>query len=192
MAAIGSQRLPEEELQDYARLQVRSGLLDEAELLADVVAATRAEMPGIDAEVLARAWLAGARSALRREAAGWPTATDHDRLRAAFAECTEHGVPVLEGVADRAAATADRVRRTTTGEEVRGIVWFTPYDVWQAIDHGTLPVVLWHGSGAVAAPTDSLHTAVTGCLARHGLSSDDDAGRIVVNARWRRRPSPGH
>ena len=57
---IGAKRSPEDELQDWARLQVRAGFLDEGRMRAEVVSAIEAEMPGLDAGVLARAWLAGA------------------------------------------------------------------------------------------------------------------------------------
>ena len=101
---IGSRRTPEEELQDFARLQVRAGFLDSATLRAEVVSAVEAEMPGIDAMILARAWIAGAEAQLRRDAATWPRRTDHDRLLAVFADCEEHQVRVLAGVEDHWAA----------------------------------------------------------------------------------------
>ena len=75
---IGAKRSPEDELQDWARLQVRAGFLDEGRMRAEVVSAIEAEMPGLDAGVLARAWLAGAAADLRRESATWPAETDHD------------------------------------------------------------------------------------------------------------------
>jgi hypothetical protein len=184
---IGSKRSPDEELQDYARLQVRAGFLDETRMRAEVVSAIEAEMPGLDATVLARAWLGGAQAQLRRESADWPAETDFDRLQAVFAECEEHDVPVLQGVDDHWAAKAELTRRTTEGRTPRGIAWFTAADVWHAVDEGMLEVNLWHGSTANAAPGDPLLTAVVTCFERHGLAAHFDEGRIEVTARWQRR-----
>ena len=185
---IGAKRSPEDELQDWARLQVRAGFLDAGRMRAEVVSAIEAEMPGLDAGVLARAWLAGAAADLRRESATWPAETDHDRLQAVFAECAEHDVPVLQGVEDHWAAKAELDRRTAEGRTPRGIAWFTAADVWHAVDEGMLEVNLWHGSTANAAPGDALLTAVVSCFERHGLAAHFDEGRIEVAARWQRRP----
>ncbi len=187
--AIGGRRSPEDELQDWARLQVRAGLLDEPRMRAEVVSAIEAELPGVDATVLARAWLGGASAQLRRESLAWPAETDHDRLVAVFAECEEHDVPVLQGVEDHWAAKAELTRRTAEGRTPRGIAWFTAADVWHAVDEGMLEVNLWHGSTANAAPGDQLLTAVLSCFERHGLAAHFDEGRIEVAARWQRRPA---
>jgi hypothetical protein len=186
---IGQQRTPEDELQDWARLQVRAGFLDADRMRAEVVSAVEAEMPGIDAQILARAWLGGASAQLRRDAAEWPAETDFDRLQAVFTECCEHDVPVLQGVEDHWAAKAELDRRTTQGAVPRGILWFTASDVWHAVDHGMLEVNLWHGSTANAAPGDGLLDAVLTCFTRHGLRAHFDEGRIEVAASWQRRPT---
>ena len=185
---IGAKRSPQDELQDCARLQVRAGFLDDARMREEVVAAIEAELPGLDATVLARAWLAGATADLRRESATWPAETDHDRLQAVFAECAEHDVPVLQGVEDHWAAKTELDRCTAEGRTPRGIAWFTAADVWHAVDEGMLEVNLWHGSTANAAPGDALLTAVVSCFERHGLPAHFDEGRIEVAARWQRRP----
>jgi hypothetical protein len=179
-----ARRTPEEELRDYARLQVRSGLLTEAEQIADVSEAVAAEMPGIDAAILARAWLAAARQELLAEQATWPAQTDVDRLRAAFVECRQHGVKVLAGAEDHWAA---RRLLDNEGATLQGVIWFLPTDVWHAIDNPMLELNLWHASGANAAPGDALLDGVLGCLKRHGLSAHFDEGRIEVAARWQRR-----
>jgi len=174
----------EGELRDFARLQVRAGLLTLQEQYDEVVAAVRAEMPDTDADVLTRAWLAAARQQLQRDQAEWPAETDHDRLTAAFAECEAHDVPVLQGVADHWVAQRHLDTAATTP---RGVAWFTPSDVWHAIDEGMLEVNLWHGTSANVAPGDHLLDAVLGCLGRHGLPAHFDEGRIEVSAFWRRR-----
>ncbi len=178
-----TRRPPEDELQEFARLQVRAGLLDEEAARREVREAIDAELPGRDSDVLARAWLAGARRELAEEQAAWPDVTDHDRLGQVFAECEEHGVRVLQGIDDHWAAKAELER----SDSLRGVLWFTPPDVWHAIDHGMLEVNLWHASGANAAPGDLLLDSVLACFDRHGLRAVFDEGRIEVRAHWQRR-----
>ncbi|WP_109508834.1 DUF6891 domain-containing protein [Nocardioides speluncae] len=177
----------EQDLQDFARLQVRAGLLSEADALREVVEAISAELPGIDAQVLARAWLAKARADLRGDQAAWPEVTDYDRLQSVFAECEPHDVRVLQGVDDHWSAKAELDRLTAADSQPRGLAWFTQTDVWHAIDDGMLEVNLWHGTTANVAPGDSLLTAVLSCFGRHGLKAHFDEGRIEVAAHWHRR-----
>ena len=186
--AIGQKRAPEDELQDWARLQVRAGFLDDETMRAEVVSAIESELPGIEADILARAWLAGAQAQLRQEAATWPDRTDYDRLQATFAECEQHQVRVLQGVGDHWSVKAELDRLAGAGDTPRGIAWFTAADVWHAVDEGMLEVNLWHGNTANAAPGDALLDAVVSCLGRHGLSAHYDEGRIEVSAHWQRRP----
>jgi hypothetical protein len=181
---VRTRRTPEEELRDYARLQVRAGLLTPEQQYDEVASAVAAEMPGIDAAILARAWLAAARKELAAEQATWPEVTDHDRLEAAFAECAAHAVPVLQGVEDH--WVAQRYLEAADPAP-RGIAWFTQPDVWHAVDEGMLEVNLWHGDSANVAPGDPLLTAVLGCFDRHGLRARFDEGRIEVAAHWQRR-----
>lgn len=181
---ISRREKAEAELRDFARLQVRAGLLPAEQQHDDVVAAVRAEMPDTDASILARAWLAAARQELAREQTGWAGPTDHDRLESAFAECASHDVPVLQGVEDHWVAQR---HLDAADPRPRGIAWFTQPDVWHAIDDGMLEVNLWHGTGANAAPGDPLLDAVLSCLDRHGLRAHFDEGRIEVAARWQRR-----
>ena len=173
----------EDELRDFARLQVRAGLLADEDARREVRDAVAAELPDTDADVLARAWLAAARRELEAEQGSWPEATDHDRLESVFAECEAHGVRVLQGIDDHWTAKAELER----SDGLRGVLWFTPPDVWHAIDHGMLEVNLWHASGANAAPGDALLDSVLACFDRQGLSATFDEGRIEVSARWQRR-----
>lgn len=174
----------EAELRDYARLQVRAGLLTPEEQYAQVRDAVAAEMPRTDADVLARAWLAAAEKDLAEVQRGWPEVTDHDRLTAVFAECTEHDVPVLQGVEDHWVA---KRHLDESDPRPRGIMWFTQPDVWHAVDEGMLEVNLWHGTTANVAPGDDLLAAVVSCFSRHGLEAHFDEGRIEVAAHWQRR-----
>lgn len=175
----------EDDLRDFARLQVRAGLGDPAQQLSEVIEATKAEMPHTDAAILARAWLAAARQELTALAATWAPLTDFDRLQAAFAECEEHALPVLQGVQGDAEA---RAALETTSDPVRGLLWFTPADVWHAVDHGVLEIQVWRPDGTAAAPGDHLTSLVTSCLERHGLVARTVGDRVQVAARWERRP----
>ena len=172
----------EQDLRDFARLQVRAGLLAEDEMRREVAEAIAAELPSIDAGVMARAWLAAARQALLAEQPTWPPVTDHDRLLDAFAELESHGVVVLQGCEDHWAAKAVIER-----EHPLAVAWFTPSDIWHAIDHGMLEVNLWHGTTANVAPGDALLDSVVATFARHGLGAKYDEGRIEVDAHWHRR-----
>ena len=178
-----SKRPIDEELQDYARLQVRAGLLDEPTALREVREAIDAEMPGTDSEILARAWLAGARKDVRAEQASWPEETDHDRLTKVFAELERGGVAVLQGCEDHWAAKAllERTHRSPR----RGLV--PALRRLARIDEGMLEVNLWHSTGANTAPGDELLDRVVRLFERHGLAAHFDEGRIEVSAYWHRR-----
>lgn len=173
----------DEELQDFARLQVRAGLLSDADAVREVSEAIAAEMPGMDAGILARAWIGGARKDLLAEQVGWPAVTDHDRLQAVFAELERAGVAVLQGCEDHWAAKA--LLESRSG--LAGVAWFVPSDVWHAIDEGMLEVNVWHSDGANVAPGDELLDAVVATFARHGVRAHFDEGRIEVSAHWQRR-----
>lgn len=175
----------EDDLRDFARLQVRAGLGDPDQQLAEVIEATRAEMPHTDASILARAWLAAARHEVAALAATWEQVTEFDRLQAAFAECDEHSLPVLQGVQGDAEA---RAGLAAASGPVRGVIWFTPGDVWHAVDHRVLELHLWRPDGSDAPPGDHLTTLVTSCLERHGLTARSTGDRVQVSVRWERRP----
>jgi ABC-type sugar transport system substrate-binding protein len=184
--------LAERQVREFARACVRAGLMSPEELHAEVVAAITADLPdhGGDAHALAGAWLQEAREELRRDESGWPQPTDYDRLQTAFAELDDADVVVLQGCEDHWAAKAVLDARADEGARPRGIAWFTPPDVWHAVDEGMLEVNLWHGSTANAAPGDELLDEVLGTLQRHGLDAHFDEGRIEVAAHWHRRDVP--
>lgn len=179
----------EEHTRAWVHDLVRSGLVDDAELHAQVSEAVRQDLPWRDTAATVEAWVREARRDWRRDAATWAETTDHDRLQRAFARLEAAGVAVLQGCVDHWAARALLDER---GGELRGVVWFVPADVWHAIDAGMLEVNLWHADGANAAPGDGLLDEVLGVLADEGLPAHFDEGRIEVRAFWQHRPpAPG-
>jgi hypothetical protein len=176
---------PVARLRDYARVQVRAGLMSPADVLAEVAAAA-AEEPRVDEAVAGRA-VADARAELAADQAAWPAVTDYERLQLVFDDLATGGIVVLQGVDDHWSAARELEDRDEAGERVRGVVWFTAPDVWHAIDHGMLEVNLWHGDSANAAPGDVLLDDVLAAFEAQGLPARFDEGRIEVAARWQRR-----
>ncbi|HET7388918.1 MAG TPA: hypothetical protein VFJ19_19890 [Nocardioidaceae bacterium] len=176
-------------MREFVRSLVRAGLAEDAQVRAEATLAIRAELPdrAEDADALADTWLAEFRAELADEQRGWPQSTDYDRLQDAFAEIAAAGVVVLQGCEDHWAAKAELGRRDAEDRLPRGIAWFTPPDVWHAIDEGMLEVNLWHGSTANAAPGDPLLDEVVAVFEKHGLPAHFDEGRIEVSAHWHRR-----
>ena len=162
---------------------VRSGLGTPAEVHALVLEAVASDHPSLDANATAAAWIADAISAWHEQARDWPEVTDFDRLQEAFAALEASDVVVLQGCPDHWSAR-DALARTSP----RGIAWFTPPDVWHAIDEGMLEVNLWHSTTANAAPGDALLEDVLAALRDAGLEAKFDEGRIEVSAYWQRRP----
>jgi hypothetical protein len=175
-----------DQLRDFARLQVRAGLLDDETCRREVAAAVASETKDVDAKALARSWVAAERQQLLDDQVSWSRPTDHDRLLAAFDELSSAGIVVLQGVEDHWTATAELERLASAGTSVDGVAWFTHPDVWHAIDHGMLEINVWHPDTANVAPGDALLDGVIACLERHGLSAHFDEGRIEVGAHWHR------
>jgi hypothetical protein len=181
--------LAEDHVREFARACVRAGLLSTDGLHAEVVAAIRQELPqrAGEADALATAWTDEAREQLRVDQESWPEATDYERLQSAFEELALDDVVVLQGCEDHWAAKRLIEERTAAGAAPCGVAWFTPPDVWHAVDEGMLEVNLWHGTTANAAPGDALLDDVLGVLEKHGLAARFDEGRIEVDAHWHRR-----
>ena len=97
------------------------------------------------------------------------------------------GVLALQGVEDHWEAKKLLQERASEGDPARGVAWFTPPDVWHAVDHGMLEVNVWHGDTANVEPGDELLDLVLGVLEKHGLAAHFDEGRIEVSAHWHRR-----
>jgi hypothetical protein len=183
--------LAEQHVREFARACVRAGLLSSDELHDEVVQAVRGELPerADEADDVATAWIDEAREELRVDQQSWPEATDHERLQSAFGELELADVVVLQGCEDHWAAKAVLDERAAAGDPPRGIAWFTPPDVWHAVDEGMLEVNLWHGTTANVAPGDELLDHVLGVLEKHGLDAHFDEGRIEVSAHWHKRIS---
>ena len=180
--------LEQKHVREFTRSCVRAGLLTEQELYDEVVLAITSELPTSEAPGdLARAWIAQYRAELAADESAWPAVTDYDRLQAALAELSAADVVVLQGYEDHWAAKAVLDARAAAGSSPRGVAWFTPSDVWHAIDEGMLEVNVWHGSTANVAPGDALLDDVVAVLERHGLAAHYDEGRIEVSAHWQRR-----
>ncbi|WP_370619511.1 DUF6891 domain-containing protein [Mumia qirimensis] len=174
-----------EALRGYARVLVRSGLTDDAACVAEVAVAAREDAGLPDAEEEARRLVRREREALWADQARWPARTDYDALQDALAVLRDAGLAVLQGVDDHWGATA--VLRAAEPGSLRGVVWFTPADVWHAVDHGMLELNTWHPDSANVADGDPLCTEVLAALDTHGLAAHFDEGRIEVRAFWHRR-----
>ena len=189
--AIGSpkQAARLEQLRDWTRAQVWSGLRADDELRSDVLAAVRDELRDPDeARRLTDEYVAEAHQRLREAAATWPEETDYDRFERAVAEIEAADVVVLQGCEDHWAANEELERRTAAGETPRGIAWFTPSDVWHAVEHGMLELNVWHGDSANVAEGEDLLDEVEAMLRRHDLPAHFDEGRIEITMTWQRRP----
>jgi hypothetical protein len=183
--------LAEQHVREFARSAVRSGLMAEQELYDEVLAAVTTELPDVaDPADRARRWIEEFRDELRADAASWPARTDYHRLQDAFATLEAGGVVVLQGCEDH--WTAKEVLDGRRPHPPRGIAWFTPPDVWHAIDEGMLEVNVWHPSTANVAPGDTLLEEVVAAFAAQGLPAHFDEGRIEVTARWKRPPTSGN
>jgi hypothetical protein len=182
----------EQHVREFTRAGVRAGLLPVEELHDDVVEAIVAELPerADEAADLAQAWIDEAREQLRVDQESWPEATDYERLQSAFGEMELADVVVLQGCEDHWAAKRLLDERRAADDSPRGVAWFTPSDVWHAVDEGMLEVNLWHGTTANVAPGDELLADVLGVLEKHGLAAHFDEGRIEVDAHWHKRIAP--
>ncbi|MGH1562864.1 DUF6891 domain-containing protein [Mumia sp. DW29H23] len=193
-------------LRGYARVLVRAGLVDTATCVQEVAVAARedAGRAGADAEAEARRLVEEERAALAVDRESWPTRTDYDALQDAFAVLTGAGFSVLQGVEDHWQAAAEIRAAGGTGlpgtglpgtelprTGLRGVVWFTPSDVWHAVDHGMLEINVWHPDSANIADGDPLCTEVLAALDAQGLAAHFDEGRIEVRAFWHRRGDAG-
>jgi hypothetical protein len=186
---LSSRSSAEEHVRSFVRSGVRAQLLSTEELRSEVLEAIAEELPdrSADAEQLATAWIEEAREQLRNDQVGWPEATDYERLQTAFDEFEIADVEVLQGCEDRSVVQRLLDERTAAGSPPTGVAWFTPSDVWHAVDEGMLEVNLWHGTTANVAPGDQLLEDVLGVLEKHGLQARFSEGRIEVDAHWHKR-----
>jgi hypothetical protein len=182
--------LAERHVREFTRSVVRSGLMSEQQLHDEVLLAISTELTDVDdARGLAQRWVEEYREELRAESVTWPAITDYDRLQSAFASLAATGVVVLQGIEDHWAAKA--VLDERRDDPPRGVAWFTPPDVWHAIDEGMLEVNVWHASTANVAPGDALLDEVVAAFEAQGLAAHFDEGRIEVGAWWQRPDAVG-
>jgi hypothetical protein len=181
--------LAEQHVREFVRSAVRSGLLGERELYDEVVLAITSELPDVaDPRTQAETWVAEFRDELRADSRSWPEQTDYHRLQEAFAVLQSAGIVVLQGCEDHWAAK--EVLDARRDDPPRGIAWFTPPDVWHAIDEGMLEVNVWHASTANVAAGDALLDQVVAAFEAQGLPAHFDEGRVEVTAWWQRPISP--
>lgn len=182
----------EEQVRAFTRSCVRAGLLSSQEMHDEVLEVIAKDLPdrAAQADELATAWLEEAHDQLREDQRDWPESTDYERLQSAFAEMELMDVSVLQGCADHWAAKRLIEDSLAGGAGLRGVAWFTPADVWHAVDEGMLEVNLWHGTTANVAAGDELLDDALGILEKHGLSARFDEGRIEVDAHWYKRIGP--
>lgn len=177
-----------ERVADFARVQVRAGLLDPQAMLAEVEQVVAGDLPGHDPAATARQLLAEAAAELESEQLGWARPTDYERLQDAFTALAQHRVIVLQAVEDHWVADTELRHLARVGAPAAGVVWFTQPDVWHAVDHGMLELNVWHADAANVTPGDRLLDLVMEALAQHGLTGHFDEGRVEVAAHWRRPP----
>ncbi|MDF2968262.1 MAG: hypothetical protein K0Q93_2040 [Nocardioidaceae bacterium] len=183
----GPKLTPEDRVRDFARAQVRAGLLDAHAVLQEVTEAVADERITDDPAAMAADLVRAERERLAVDQQSWEVPTDHDRLVAAFDELAGSDVVVLQAIEDHWTAQAELRRRAAEGRPPLGVAWFTAPDVWHAVDHGMLELNVWHGDSANVAPGEPLLDLVIEVLARHGLAAHFDEGRIEISASWHRR-----
>ena len=174
----------EAQTQSWLRSVVRSGLQTSAEIEADLRWVLREDLPYLD-EDLAPRWMEEAYREWAHDAAHWPALTDYDRLQAAFDRLATQGLPVLVGCEDHWAATA-AIRDLAADAE--GLVWFTPMDVWHAVDEPMLEVNVWNRDAVNQREGSSLVVRAVMACGEQGLEAHFDEGRLEIAARWQRRP----
>jgi len=178
------------QLRTYTRVQVRSGFKSDEQVRADVFDAAMDEVKDpAEAQRLTDEFVVAETADLVREAANWSGNTQFDDLQAAFEDLEARDIVVLRACEDHWSAQEVLQRRAEEGKRPWGIAYFTHPDVWHAVEHGMLEINVWHGSSANVAAGDELLTFVHDTLARHGIASLFDEGRIEVSVTWQRRPS---
>jgi len=182
-----------EQLRTYARVQVRAGYASPDLVRAEVVEAAVDEFADLDhATAMADGLIDQAWVELARDQRTWPEVTAYDRFQTALDDLRDAQIVVLEAVDDHWAADAELRRLAAGGRRPRGIAYFTPADVWHAVEHGMLELNVWHGDSANVREGDALITTVQHVFARHGLTTRFDEGRLEVGLAWERRQVPPH
>jgi hypothetical protein len=175
------------ELRGLARVLVRAGYTDGAQVRSAVAEAVREDAPQADPVTLTEELVGQAVAELRLDAAAWPEQTDNDRLDAVLAELENRGLVVLRYCTDHHDARHALEVAPGNGAGVKGAVFFTDTDAWHAVDFGMLELKVWHPDTANVAVGEPLLDDVLGLLREHGLAATFDEGRIEVSLTWQRR-----
>lgn len=179
-----------QELRTYARVQVRSGYASPDDVRRDVLEAVLEEITEpVKAQEHTDVLIEAARAELAAAASSWPEVTSYDRFEHALVALEGLDVVVLQACQDHWAADAELRHRAGTDRAPRGLAYFTPSDVWHAVEHGMLEVNVWHGDTANVRAGDELITLVQRVFADHGIDSHFDEGRLEVGFAWQRRPA---
>jgi hypothetical protein len=171
------------ELRGLARVLVRSGYADGAQVRTAVAEAVREDAPQADPVTLTEELVAQAIAELRLDASTWPARTDNDRLDAVLAELERRGLVVLRYCSDH----HDARRALNDAPGNKGVAFCTDTDVWHAVDFGMLELKLWHPDTANVAPGEPLLEEVLALLNDNGLPATFDEGRIEITLTWQRR-----
>lgn len=182
--AVDRRHQREEQTRAWLRGVVRSGLFEDARVERELREVLAADLPGLAPDV-ASAWIAAERADWQEESVRWPSVTDYDRLSAAFARLERDGLPVLIACEDHWAAKAALARLRPAAV---GLAWFTPMDVWHAVDEPMLEMNIWSIDGRNQGEGSPLVDAAIRAFAAEGLEAHLDEGRLEIAARWQRRP----
>lgn len=183
----GRDQQREQQTLAWLRGVMRSGLFDEARLERELSAVIAADLPRADPGI-ARDWISREQARWIADARTWPAITDYDRLHAAFAHLEERGIRVLIGCEDHWAAQAALVDLPS---DAAGLAWFTPMDVWHAVDEPMLEMNIWSPDAINQREGAPLVEAAIEAFAREGLEAHFDEGRLEIAARWQRHPESG-
>jgi uncharacterized protein DUF6891 len=171
------------ELRGLARVLVRAGYADGAQVRTAVAEAIREDAPRADPVTLTEELVGQAVAELRLDAVAWPEYTDNDRLDAVLAELENRGLVVLRYCTDH----HDARHALDVAPGNKGAAFFTDTDAWHAVDFGMLELKVWHPDTANVAEGEPLLDDVLALLREHGLEATFDEGRIEVSLTWQRR-----
>lgn len=175
------------ELRGLARVLVRSGYANRAEVEAALTEAVREDAPEVDAATLVPELITEAVADLQADAATWPAETDTDRLDAVLDELEALGLVVVRYCSDHHDARKALEAATGAATGPKGLVFFTDTDVWHAVDFGMLELKVWHPDTANVAPGEPLLEDVLALLAERDIPAAYDEGRIETTIDWKRR-----
>ena len=182
-------------LERVVRVDCRSGLYDEAEILEAVAEIIDAELGEPSAEILgefAEKTRAGLEARAREEAT-WADRTINDRIEGAFADLDARGIVAAEQAlgftVQEGAARIDEERVRAREDEVRGSVFYHRQDLERGVD-GRGPPPRLHGLWIKAAgASEAVGREIVRTSSR--TTACPSAGRAARTAGSRSSPSCG-